>query len=318
MHNCPPPTALLQRWLLGSSNVNGNYGHLLFEQVTPVDGALVDGLRPYFESAHLDAREVFHRAARIDLHPDAGGAGANAQYPNCLSSTAKKGLFGEVMAGMLTEAYLLVGGHRWTIPVFLFRYHAEVEAYIFDLARDPARVREVSGRHGNDFIALGIDPANGEVVRFIAGEAKWRASLTPSVMDNLMLGEWTGPAGAKVRSNDGVWNEMNTGLVSPQGLEQLNKLLCEKARDQYAEAIVSLDRALLLSTVPLPRTDLVLVAGNRAARREPGTAYLPVTAPPPQYTAARPLQVIELVIEGGVDLIERLYDSLWGDVNGAP
>lgn len=318
MHNCPPPIVLLQRWLLGTSNVNGNYGHLLFEQATPVDGALVDGLRPYFESAHLDAREVFHRAARIDLHPDAGGPGANAQYPNCLPSTAKKGLFGEVVAGMLTEAYLLVGDHRWTIPVFLFRYHAEVEAYIFDLARDPARVREVSGRHGNDFIALGIDPANGEVVRFIAGEAKWRATLTPSVMDNLMLGEWTGPAEARVRSNDGVWNEMNTGLAAPQGLEQLNKLLCEKARDQYAEAIVSLDRALLLGTVPLPRTDLVFVAGNRAARREPGTAYLPVTAPPPQYTAARSLQVIELVIEGGVDLIERLYDSLWGDVNGAP
>ncbi|PRX19156.1 hypothetical protein B0G75_13919 [Paraburkholderia sp. BL18I3N2] len=26
-----------------------------------------------FSSKHLDAREVFHRAARIDLHPDADG-----------------------------------------------------------------------------------------------------------------------------------------------------------------------------------------------------------------------------------------------------
>lgn len=311
LHNCPPPMPLLNRWLHGAARMNGNYGHLLFEQVAPLDDAGVDQLRPYFESAHLDAREVFHSAARIDLHPDADGPGANAAYPNCLPATAKKGLFGEVMAGLMTEAYQFVGGHRWTVPIFLFRYHAEVADYIFELARDPARVRQVSGRHGNDFIALSIDPATGEVARFIAGEAKWRASLTPSAMDEMMLGGWTGPAGARVRSGDGVWNEMNLGLAAPQGLEQLHRLLCEKARDQYAEAIVSLDRALLIGAVPLARTDLVFVAGNRAARRLPGQAYLPVDAPPPEYTAGRPLQVIELVLEGGVDLIDRLYGSLW-------
>ena len=215
------------------------------------------------------------------------------------------------MAGLLTEAYQLVGNHRWTIPVFLLRYHAEVEAYLFELARDPARVREVAGRHGNDFIALGIDPTNGEVVRFIAGEAKWRATLTPSTMEGLMLGEWTGPKDARVRSNNGVWHELNAGLAAPQGLAQLNKLLREKARDEYAEVIVSLDRALLLGAAPPSRTDLVLVAGNRAVTREPGVTYLPFTAPPSQYTAGRPLQVIELVVEDGGVLIDRLYNSLW-------
>jgi hypothetical protein len=49
---------------------------------------------------------------------------------------ARRGLFGEVMAGLFVEAYQVVGAHRWTIPIYLFRYHAEVEAYIFDLARD--------------------------------------------------------------------------------------------------------------------------------------------------------------------------------------
>lgn len=313
LHNCLPPMPLLNRWLRGAARVNGNYGHLLFEQTAPLDDAGIDELRPYFESAHLDAREVFHQAARIDLHPDAGAPGENACYPNCLPPTAKKGLFGEVMAGLMTEAYQFVGGHRWTIPIFLFRYHAEVGDYIFELARDPARVRQVSGRHGNDFIALGIDPATGQVVRFIAGEAKWRASLTPSKMNDMMLGEFTGPADARVRGNDGVWNEMNRGLPTPQGLEQIHRLLCEKARDQYAEAIVSLDRVLLLGAAPLPRTDLVFVAGNRAKRRAPGQAYLSVAAAPPEYTAGRPLQIVELVLEGGVDLIERLYRSLWNN-----
>jgi hypothetical protein len=49
-------------------------------------------------------------------------------------------------------------------------------------------VRQISGRHGNDFIALGIDPLTGAVARFIAGEAKWRATLTPAVMEEMMLG----------------------------------------------------------------------------------------------------------------------------------
>lgn len=311
LHNCAPPTGLLNRWLSGAARMNGNYGHLLFEQVAPSNDAVVNELRPYFESAHFDAREVFHRAARIDLHPDANGPGGNARYPNCLPATAKKGLFGEVMAGLFTQAYMFIGGHQWSIPIFLFRYHAEVEAYIFDLARDPARVREVSGRHGNDFIALGIDPASGEVVRFMAGEAKWRAALTPSVVNDMMLGKWTGPPGAKVRDNDGVWNELNRGLVVPQGVAQIHRMLCEKARDQYAEAIVSLDRALLLGAAQLPRTDLVFVAGNRSATRAKGTTFLPNSAPPPEYTAGRPLQIVELVVENGVDLIDRLYRSLW-------
>lgn len=311
MHNCTPPMEALARWLTGAAHENGNYGHILFEQRAAPDDALVEALRPYFESAHLDAREVFHQTARIDLHPDADGPAGNARYPNCLPPTAKKGLFGEVMAGMLVQAYQFIGHHQWSIPIFLFRYHAEVEAYLFTLARDPARVREVSGRHGNDFIGLGIDPATGAVVRFIAGEAKWRATLTPAVMNELLLGEWDGPAANGVRKGDGIWNEMNTGLAAPQGLEQINRLLCEKAREEYAEAIVSLDRALLIGAAPLARTDYVFIAGNKAARRTAGQAYLPTGAPSPEYTAGRPLQIVELVITNGVELIDRLYSSLW-------
>jgi len=313
MHTCPAPQPLLARWLTSDAHTNNLFGHILLEQVILADGDVIAELRPYFESAHMDAREVFHAAARIDLHPDADGPGGHAQYPTCLPSKAKRGLFGEVMAGLLVEAYQIVGAHHWSIPIFLFRYHAEVEAYIFDLARDPARVREVSGRHGNDFIALGIDPVTREVVRFLAGEAKWRSNLTPGVMNELMLGPYTGPPTARVRSNDGVWNEMNTGLAAPQGLEQMNRLLREKARDQYAEVIVSLDRALLIGAAALPRTDYIFVAGNRAPQRTQGIPYLPVNAPPPEYTAGRSLQVIELVLENGETLIEGLYATLWSE-----
>lgn len=312
LHNCPPPVTDLLRWLCGTPNANGNYGHILLEQVSPPDDQLRDALRNYFESAHTDAREKFHELARIDLHPDADTPGAHAQYPGCLPATAQKGLFGEVMAGLIVESFEFIGNHRWTIPIFLFRYHTQVGTYIFNLARDPARVHQISGRHGNDFIALSIDPTTGAVVRFIAGEAKWRATLTPAVMNTMMLGKLTGPLGAQVRSGNGVWADINTSVPVPEGLEQLSRLLRERAPEDFAEAIVSIDEALLIAAEPLPRTDYVFVAGNKAAIRASGQAYLPVTAAPAAYTAGRDLQVVELVIEDGNPLIESLYTSLWG------
>src|SRR3546814_19035713 len=110
----------------------------------------VDGLRPYFESAHLDAREHFHAQIAIDLHPDADAPGAHACYPNCLPPTAQHGLFGEVMAGLLTEVYQeqFVGGHSWTVPIFLFRYHADVESFLWTFARAAARARQNFGQVG--------------------------------------------------------------------------------------------------------------------------------------------------------------------------
>lgn len=198
MHTCEPPFATTEAWLKSNPSVEGNYGHLLLEQKIAIGPELVDGLRPYFESAHLDAREHFHAQIAIDLHPDADNLGAHACYPNCLPLTARHGLFGEVMAGLLTEAYQedFVGGHTWTVPIFLFRFHADVENYLWTLARDAERKRQVFGRFGSDFIGLSLDD-NGGIVRLIAGEAKWRNRLTQSSVDTLMLGDYEEEGGMR-------------------------------------------------------------------------------------------------------------------------
>ena len=248
MHTCPPPIPALQGWLVEVGHRNATYGHLLLEQRPGnFDPALVGALRPYFESAHQDAREVFHADAGIDLHPDAGAPGTHAQYPGCLPLTTRRGLFGEVAAGLVTQGYTMVGEEEWTIPIFLFRHHADVEAYMFDLARDPARERQVFGRFGNDFIAIAVDEAKN-VTGFMAGEAKWRQAITPGVMDALMLGEWTGPPGNRVRSGKGIWFEINRGLPVPRGLRQLQQLLRERAPDDFAATILSIDKALICGT----------------------------------------------------------------------
>lgn len=120
LHTCPPPKNALARWLKSNPSDVDNYGHLLLEQDCDCDDALIADLVGYFESAHADARAFFHEQMGIDLHPDADAEGAHATYPICLPSITRRGLFGEVMVGMLTEHCDYIGGHNWKIPVFCF------------------------------------------------------------------------------------------------------------------------------------------------------------------------------------------------------
>jgi hypothetical protein len=315
MHTCPPPSRAIGEWLKSYGTVRGRYGHLLLEQKSEIDDDLIDTIRPYFESAHLDAREYFHAQVGIDLHPDAGALCEDTCYPTCLPAKARRGLFGEVMAGMLTEAFrdTFVGGHPWSVPIFLFRNHADVEAYLFTLARDARRRREIFGRFGSDFIGVAIGE-DGEVFRFIAGEAKWRKRLTDAVIDELMLGELVeNPAtGQRVHSGKGVWFEVNRDTPVPHGLRQLQRLLEERDPGGHAAAILSLDKALILNHPrPLPRTNLILIAGNGARRRESGGTLIGWEELPEEYTAPHDLQVVELILSDGELLIDGLYSSLW-------
>lgn len=314
MHTCPPPKVALEKWLVEYPSTTGDYGHLLLEQKCKFDPTIIAPLRSYFESAHLDAREHFHTEIGIDLHPDAGDDVGHVQYPNCLPTVARRGLFGEVIAGLVTEAYDFIGNHKWSIPVFLFRYHADVEKYLFDLARDPARIRSVFGRFGSDFLGLSLGE-DGSVVRFIAGEAKWRQKLQPSVIEELLLGEWIkNSEGKKVRSGKGIWYEVNRDTPVPHGMRQLQRLLQESDPVKYSAAILSMDRALLLKkAVPIPRTDLVLISGNDVPSRKKSTSLISWETIPPEYTAGNDLQIVEVILKDGEELIDAIYSSLWAE-----
>ncbi|MTI84960.1 MAG: aminotransferase [Firmicutes bacterium] len=313
MHTCPPPTEELNNWLEEYPTINGNYGHLLLEQKCECNTSLLSALRQYFESAHLDAREYFHATIGIDLHPDAENEDSHVRYPNCLPDTVRRGLFGEVMAGLITESYEFVGEHNWAIPVFLFRYHADVEKYLFDLARDSTKTRTVFGRFGTDFIGLSLCE-DGSVARFIAGEAKWRRHLRQSVIDQLFLGKWTTDSdGERVRAG-GIWHEMNNDTSVPHGIRQLQRLLQECDPEGYSAAIFSMDKALVLrEPVTIPRTDLVLIVGNDVPSRSEAQPLIPWEAILQEYTAGNDLQVVEIVLNNGEDLIDAIYNSLWAE-----
>lgn len=316
MHDCPPPKEALARWLKAYGSVEeGSYGHLLLEQQAASDPALLAALKPYFESAHLDAREHFHRKIGISLHPDGADAPA-ISYPGCLPAKALRGLFGEVMAGLVTEAYQedFVGGHAWQVPIFLFREHDDVEKYLWALRYDPARVREIYGRHGTDFVAISVDHT-GEVVRVIAGEAKWRKTLTPGAIATLLHGPKVRneATGELEHDGKGIWRELNRDTHVPHGLRQLQFLLEQCDPEGHAAAILSIDRAVLGLGAQAERTDLVIICGNGAARREKADPFIPWENKPAEYLAGRDLQVVEVVLEGGDALIDALYASLWSE-----
>jgi len=318
MHTCPPPKKALKELFDEDPSINGNFGHTLLEQLEADNGSLAEALKSYFESAHLDARNIFHADIGIDLHPDAEDEEPPVIYPGSLPSTTRRGLFGEVLAGLLTETYEYVGKHSWCVPIFLFRYHDDAFQYLFSLARDPSKVRQTIGRLGSDFIGLSLNK-NGKVVRIISGEAKWRQTLTKSVVDALMLGDWVAEDANKKksktnrkRSGKGVWYFINNEPSPPSGVRQLQKLLQEYDPDGYDEAILSLQNALVVKNPePIPKTDLVVVAGNGGARREPSDCLLPFEEVPVEYTAGNDLQIMEVIFVEGGKLIDSIYNSLW-------
>jgi hypothetical protein len=286
------------------------YGHLLLEQIENSNDELLSRLKAYFESAHLDARGVIHDFMGISLHPDHEKQ-TEINYPSSLHLTTLKGFFGEVMAGLIAEGYNLVGDHKWAVPVFLFRFHDDAKKYLYTLVRDPNQERQTIGRLGTDFIGVSI--CGGEVERLISGEAKWRKTLTQSVVDTVMLGPKE--TGKQTReAGKGVWTELNKEVNPPNGLRELQIALKDLDPEAYGEVIVSMDKLLAaFDPVAAPKTDLVVIVGGPRASRNKGECYIKCDEVPEPYVAKNDLQVVEIVLPEGEKLIKDLYASLWGE-----
>jgi len=218
------------------------------------------------------------------------------------------------MAGLVTEGFDLVGNYRWCVPIFLFRYHEDARNYLFTLARNPEKKRQTIGRLGSDFIGLLLGE-DGAVIRFIAGEAKWRKTLTQSVVDSLMYGEKkVDPEGkgGKIHCGKGIWNNVNNDPPVPIGVRQLMRLLQECDPEGYDAAILSMEKSLVLrAPTKLPRTDLIIIVGNGGSKREEMDCLLPYDRMPDDYTAGHDLQLVEVILKDGDELIDILYESLW-------
>ena len=87
---------------------------------------------------------------------------------------------------------------------------------------------------------------------------------------------------------------------------------CSADPDGYSAAIARLDRVLVVRNAePLPRTNLILISGGDVPSREANVSLIPWHETPEDYTAPHDLQVVELILKDGDDLIDGVYDALW-------
>ena len=129
-----------------------------------------------------------------------------------------------------------------------------------------------------------------------------------------MHGDWIcGPEkGERVRSGKGVWWRVNNEPSVPSGVRQLQRLLQEHDPDGYDAAILSMQRALVLQDPePLPKTDLIVIAGNARKKRAANECFLPYEDAPLEYEAGHDLQLVEVIFQSGEELIDALYAGLW-------
>ena len=317
LHTYIPSAEILSKHFKGFKDEElPGYLHILLEARYANDADVLTDFKPYFESAHLDARIQFHDEIGIDLHPDAGLDDNidTISYPASLPVKAKRGLFGEAFSGLLTETCTYIGDHSWVIPVFLFRFHQEAGAYLFTLRRNPDAKREMHGRKSDDFIAICIDE-DGNLERVLSGEAKWRKTLTQSVVDALLYGDKVKDekTGISEHNGRGILDGFNRAVDPPHGLKQVQRILKSLDPEGHADTIFSIDQAVLANTSTLPRTNLIVIAGNGGARRKPSTPMIPWKSKPEGYTSSKDLQVVEVIFDGGETMIDALYDALYED-----
>ena len=315
LHDYEPPDDIISKYFKGYKDEEiPGYLHTLLESKYTKPSEVIADFKPYFESAHRDARAEFHDEIGINLHPDADPETGepSISYPASLPTKAKRGLFGEAFSGLVTEVCNYIGGHSWKIPVFLFRFHSEAGAYLFTLRRNPAATREIHGRKGDDFIAICLDD-HGSVVRVLSGEAKWRATLSQSIVDGLLLGkkDRKNPTGNLRHNGKGILNDFNKAVNPPPGLKQVQRILKQLDPDTFADAIFSIDEAVMALNSPIERTNLIVIAGNRNNTREPGDTFITHDAKPQGYTAANDLQVVEIVFNNGEEIIDGLYNVIF-------
>jgi hypothetical protein len=303
--------SLFADWLgfVGEEPASGYHVTWNAEPATPNDAAK-EALRQYFESAHLDAREYFNKACRLNLHP-LGKGGHHVDYPSCLPDNLRKANFGEVMCGAVVETYLMFDKRDFCVPVFLLRDDGQVRNYLMKL-RGGREKGTNPGRPGDDFLALELD-SDGFIQGVVVGEAKFRGNMPKAKYDSLMSGvaaRAATKAKKAIAAKKGILEVLSAETELPVSLFQFADILAEIDAEAFAGISVSVDEMAMGQRL-VPRLDLVLLIMGDRAKLTPAP-YSSLKVKPSKYTADRPLEIVELHIPNAQTLIDEVYDSVYG------
>jgi hypothetical protein len=275
-------SAALREWLDASRTANGSYRHLRLREVSEARERALEDLARLAREAHADAWLHWEKLRGVSLDPlnRAGDADTDMPaYPDSLHTITLQGYLGELLAGLVAENFR---PHEieWCVPAFLFATHIAAFQALERRRQLGGPARRVPGRTGDDALAFLTD-ADGAVTAWLWGEAKCTHDHDTSLI------------------RDGHV-QLSAPYYLPVDLSQLIEVL-ERKSDPESDAWATRLRLLLLleeGSAP-PRYDmLVYVCGRSPVQR---SNWLPIDAPPPDYTAGRPLEAVEVHLTAGFD-----------------
>lgn len=249
----------------------------------------------YFEHAHHDARTCFLASLGINLDPLGGDGPA---YPNDLPHDTKRGYFGEALCGIIAEQLDVIGGDRWIVPAFLFRFHEEARLYLTRLVIGEGVGKSITGRTGSDFIALCVD-ANGNITKYLVAEAKCHKTFNATKC---------------ARALNKLGNEAST----PVSLPQLAEILKDADTHVNAPIVASINDIFINKKLrSIQRVDLFLYGFDDPGVKRYDTVRVTPDLKEANYKANRPLHIFEVHIPDGSELVTELYNGMYQGVDRA-
>lgn len=276
-------------WLVPTQSQNATYYHLHLLENKANRRAILPILARYARDAHSDSVAEIRRitVGRLDTRQTSQRDQVLAAYPNACTDTTLKGYFGELMAGLVAEAFS-PKGEAWHVPAFLFHTHDLLFQELIRFVHVRDHVRQVVGHSGADCLAFSTTGNTASITRVLICEAKCssthRSDLIVDAFESLNSGTTESAQVSLVRIIDALHRR-----ATPVARTWIGRL--EHFKDSGSMTDQSRDDLLTYVYGTRPRT----AGARRIAQDAPNSAY----------TARRRLTATELSLDADVTALVR-------------
>jgi len=282
-------SSLLQSWLQENnpSSQNGRYVHRLLRENRTQREYILAEIKDVFDHAHSDAKRHIRCLLADNLDPLGEYAvDPAAGYPEKLDIVTLQGYFGEIMAGVLSEALAHFGETGWKVPAYLFRFHALAFGKLELMRQTGSEPGIIPGRTGEDCIAF-LCNEDHRIVASLICEAK--CTLTH---DSGLISE--------------AHRQASSSNPKPLYIVQIIEVLRDHCTEASQQWITSLRNLYHQDSDDMyERCDMICyVCGRSPTNRN---SWIPDQQPHSAYSGGRKLEAVEVHLDDVRTLIHHVY-----------
>lgn len=281
--------SLLQSWLEEdySSSADGRYVHRLLREDKTKRESILAAIRTVYEQAHNDAKRRLRKLLTDTLDPlDERASDPVVGYPERLDIVTLQGYFGEVMAGILAEAFAHFGKNDWKVPAFLFRFHTFAFDQLELMKQTGSKPGIIPGRSGEDCIAF-LCNEDHRIIASLICEAKCTLDHKSDLIAE-------------------AHRQASSTYLKPLGIAQIIEVLEDYCDDASKQWITSLRNLHFQDPIQdYERYDLICYVCGQAPSRK--ASWISVQQPHQKYTGGRKLEAIEVHLDDVKALIHHVY-----------